>query len=167
MNKKNNFIILSLVILALIFRMLLEQFHLDWVLTGAYLSLLTIISTYYGVYSQRHNSDEEFDLMMDFKGGAQGGASFAFGAGFVTYIFYKFIQPHYLDIFIDGRRQLILDRPTENAAIALDNFNEFASMIFVPFNWSVLTIASLTFLSIFYAIVFAIITKFFPKFVNK
>ena len=167
MNKNNNYIILGLIVVAFICRMLLEQFELSWMYTGAYLSLLTIIATYYGLYSQRSNSEEEFDFLMDIKGGAQGGASFAFGTGVLTYVFYKLVHPHFLDIFIDGRRQEILSIPSDDAQLALDNFNEFASMIFVPFNWSVLTIAALTFLSIFYAFIFAAITKFFPKFVNQ
>lgn len=173
MNKKNNFIILGLILLAFIFRMLFEQFNIDWSLTWSYLSLFTIISTYYGIYSQRQNSDETFDFLMDFKGGAQGGATFAFGTGIFTYIFYKLISPNFLQHFDTQRRAEILQSLTDNGETAeniskiMENHQNMGEMIYVPGNWSVITIAALTFLSVFYAIIFALITKFFPKFVNQ
>lgn len=173
MTKNNNFVILGLIIIAFICRMIFETFGISWTFNLYYLSFLAIASTYYGLYSQRHNSTEAFDFIMDFKGGAQGGAMFAFGTGALTYVFYKLVHPHFLDIFIYNRRQLILDQqiqantPAETSELAINNFNAFAEMIFVPFNWSMITVAALTFLSIVYALVFALITKFFPKFVNQ
>lgn len=173
MSKSNNYTILGLIVIAFICRLSLESLEIDWTYTWSYLSLLTIVSTYYGLYSQRHNSEETFDFMMDFKGAAQGGAFFAFGNGILTYVFYKLIHPHFLEIFVEKRRYEIMESLTANNETqetidaSVQNFNSMAEMIYVPGNWSIITITSLTFLSLFYALVFAGITKFFPKFVNK
>ncbi len=173
MNKKNNFTILGLILIGFICRMLFEQFQIDWSFTWSYLSLLTIISTYYGLYSQRQNSMEEFDFLMDFKGAAQGGAMFSFGTGFLTYLFYKVINPYFLENFDMNRRKEILEVLTANGESAenitkiMENHQAMGEMIYVPFNWSIITLTALTFLSIFYAVIFAGITKYFPKFVNQ
>lgn len=173
MNKKNNFTILGFILIGFICRMLFEQFQIDWSLTWSYLSFLTIISTYYGMYSQRQNSSEEFDFLMDFKGGAQSGAMFAFGTGIFTYVFYKVINPFFLENFDMNRRKEILEALTvngesaENIAMVMENHQNMGELIYSPFHWSVITVAALTFLTIFYAVVFAGITKFFPKFVNQ
>jgi hypothetical protein len=173
MKKNTNYVILGLIILAFIFRMLFEQFSIDWSLTWSYLSLFTIISTYYGLYMQRQNSDEEFDYLMDFKGGAQGGAMFAFGTGVFTFVFYKFINPYFLENFDANRRSEILDVLTqngesaENIAKVMENHQAMGEMIYAPLNWSVITIAALTFLAVFYGFLFAFIAKFFPKFINQ
>jgi hypothetical protein len=170
---KNNYTIPGLIVLAIICRLALESFEIDWSYTWSYLSLLTVTSAYYGIYSQRQNSKESFDFMMDFKGAAQSGAFFSLGYGIFTYIFYKLIHPHFLDTFIATRRADILNvlqatnetQEVTDAAIA--NFNSFAEMIYVPGNLSIITVTALTFLSLFYAFIFALITKFFPKFVNQ
>lgn len=173
MIKNSNTVIFGFVITAFILRLLLEQFHLDWDYKMWYLTFFATISTYFGLYAQRQNSDEQFDFLMDVKGAAQGGALFALGTGIFTYIFYSFIHPHFLEIYVGDRRNEILEGLTTNhateetASLAIANFNEMANMIYTPMNWSVITVASLTFLSIFYAITFSLITKFFPKFVNK
>ena len=153
--------------------MVFETFQIDWTHTWAYLSFITILATYYGIYSQRQNSTEEFDFTMDFKGGAQGGSLFALGYGIFTYIFYKWIHPHFLEIFLSTRKQDIIDRlhktdqNEETIRAALDNFNAFAELIYVPGNLAVITLTSLVFLSIVYGLIFATIAKFFPKFVNQ
>ena len=122
---------------------------------------------------QRQNSTEEFDFTMDFKGAAQGGAIFAVGYGIFTYVFYKLIHPHFLEIFVSTRKQEILDQliknneSTEVITAASENFNAFAELIYVPGNLAVITITSLTFLAIIYALIFAAITKYFPKFINQ
>lgn len=173
MTKGNYYTFLGLILIGIICRLVFETFQIDWTYTWAYLSFLTIISTYYGIYSQRQNSDEEFDFTMDFKGGAQGGSLFALGYGIFTFVFYKWIHPHFLEIFLTTRRQDIMDalhatkQSEETIRAALDNFNSFAELIYVPGNLSVITITSLVFLSIFYGLIFALIAKFLPKFVNQ
>ena len=173
MSKNYNYIILGLITLAFIFRMLLEQYQLKWFLTGSYLSLFVIISSYYGIYSQRQNSNEKFDFMMDLKGGAQGGAFFAIGTGIMTYVFYKLIHPSYLQDFDINRREEILaalienGKSTEVISKIMTNHENMGALILVPGNWSILTMATLTFLAIFYSFIFSLITKFLPKFVNQ
>ena len=66
MNKKNNYTILGFIIISFIIRMLFEQFGIDWSYTWVYLSLFVIISTYYGLFSQRQNSDEQFDPFVQY-----------------------------------------------------------------------------------------------------
>ena len=173
MTKGNWYALLGLIIIGVIFRLAFETLHIDWSNTWAYLSFLTIISTYYGIYSQRQNSTEKFDFTMDFKNAAQAGAIFALGYGIFTYVFYKLIHPHFLEIFIKTRKQEILDQlqntnqKQEVIDAAIENFNAFADLIYVPGNLSIITITSLTFLAIVYALVFATIAKYFPKFVNQ
>ncbi len=173
MTKGNYYTFLGFILIGIIFRLVFETFQIDWTHTWAYLSFLTILSTYYGIYSQRQNTKEEFDFTMDFKGGAQGGSMFALGYGFFTYIFYKWIHPHFLEMFLSNRRHDIMQALTdtgqtdETIRAALDNFNSFAELIYVPGNLSVITITSLVFLSIVYGVIFAVIAKFFPKFVNQ
>ncbi|MGB0390180.1 MAG: DUF4199 family protein [Salibacteraceae bacterium] len=173
MNKGNWYTFLGLILVGIICRLIFESFQIDWSNTWAYLSFLTIISTYYGIYAPRHNSEEQFDFTMDFKGAAQGGAIFALGYGVFTYIFYKLIHPHFLEIFITTRRQEILDQLNKNNQTeevinaAIENFTAFADLIYVPGNLAIITVTSLTFLAIIYALVFATIAKYFPKFVNK
>jgi hypothetical protein len=173
MKNSGNYTILGFILVAIICRLALESFNISWEYTWSYLSLITIASSYYGLYSQRHNSDEEFDFMMDIKGAAQGGAYFAIGYGVFTYVFYKLIHPHFLVTFIEKRKADILNALTESNATedvinaAIDNFTSFADMIYVPGNLAIITVTSLTFLSVFYAIIFSVITKFFPKFVNQ
>ena len=173
MLKSNNYTIPGLIVIAIISRLALETLDIDWSYTWSYLSLLTVISTYYGIYSQRQNSVESFDFMMDFKGAAQGGALFSLGYGLFTYLFYKVIHPHFLETFISTRRADIVNAlKTTNESqdvveAAVANFNSFAEMIYVPGNLAIITVTTLTFLSIFYAFIFAFITKFFPKFINQ
>ncbi|MFT6801611.1 MAG: hypothetical protein ACJA2N_000789 [Salibacteraceae bacterium] len=173
MNKSNWYTFLGIILIAVICRLAFESFDIDWSNTWGYLSFLTIVSTYYGMYAQRRNSDEEFDFTMDFKGGAQGGAVFAVGYGIFTYIFYKVIHPYFLEIFVTTRKQEILDQLNKNnqteevITAATENFNAFADLIYVPGNLAIITVTSLTFLTLVYALVFAVIAKFFPKFVNK
>ena len=173
MINSKNLTIPGLIVLAIICRLALETFNIDWSYTWSYLSLLTVISTYYGIYSQRQGAVESFDFMMDFKGAAQGGALFALGYGVFTYLFYKVIHPHFLETFISTRRADIvnaLQANNENQEMmnsAVENFNSFAEMIYVPGNLAIITVTSLTFLSVFYALIFAFITKFFPKFINQ
>ncbi|UTW65277.1 DUF4199 family protein [bacterium SCSIO 12643] len=173
MTKSNHYTLLGFILIAFICRLSLESLGIDWSYTWSYLSLLTIVSVYYNMYSQRHNSDETFDFVMDFKGAAQGGAYFAFGTGILTYVFYKLIHPHFLEVFVEERRYEIMESLTANNEsqetidAAIENFGAMAELIYVPGNWSIITTAFLTFLSLFYALIFAGITKFFPKFVNK
>lgn len=173
MNKANWFTFLGLILIGIIFRLAFESFQIDWTHTWAYLSFLSIISSYYGIYAPRQNSTEHFDWTMDLKGAAQGGAIFALGYGLFTYAFYKFIHPHFLEIFITTRRQEIMDALKESNATeevitsAIDNFTAFADLIYVPGNLAIITLTSLTFLSIIYALIFATIAKYFPKFVNQ
>lgn len=173
MAKNFNYTILGLILLGIICRLSLESLGIDWSYTWAYLSFITILASYFGIYSPRQNSTEQFDFMMDFKGAAQGGAFFALGYGVFTYVFYKFIHPHFLEIFIATRREDIMNGLTANQAstetikLAVENFNSFAEMIYVPGNLAVITVTSLTFLTLLYALVFSLITKFFPKFVNQ
>tara|TARA_R110002050_G_scaffold220557_1_gene356395 strand:- start:4431 stop:4952 length:522 start_codon:yes stop_codon:yes gene_type:complete len=173
MLKSNNYTIPAIIVIGIICRLSLETLEIDWSYTWAYLSFLTIVASYYGIYSQRQNTEESFDFMMDFKGAAQGGALFAIGYGAFTYLFYKLIQPHFLEIFIATRRTDIANALAESNAnqetisLAIENFNSFADMIYVPGNLAIITVTSLTFLSFFYAMIFALITKFFPKFVNQ
>lgn len=101
--------IVSFIIVAFICRLMFEQLGVDWSYTWVYLSLFTIVSTYLSMYAQRHNSDEQFDFLMDFKGAAQGGALFAFGTGIFTYLFYKVINPHFLEMFVITRRDEIME----------------------------------------------------------
>ena len=173
MKSQNFYFILSLVIIAFICRMLLETFQLDWEYRLWYLSLFTVVSAYYGIYAQRHNSDETFDFLMDVKGGAQLGALFALGTSTFTFIFYQFIHPSFLANYVGERRSEILSGLTETGAdaatleAALTNFNNMAEMLYTPLNWSVITLTFITFLSLFYSLIFALIAKFFPKFINK
>ena len=173
MNKKNNYTILGFIIISFIIRMLFEQFGIDWSYTWVYLSLFVIISTYYGLFSQRQNSDEQFDFLMDFKGAAQGGAMYSFGTGILTYVFYKFIHPNFLQHFDLQRREEILAALVKNQESAdsiakiMENHQNMGELIYTPGNWAVITTTGLTFLSLFYALVFSGITKYFPKFVNK
>lgn len=173
MLKSNNYTIPGIILIGIICRLSLETLGIDWSYTWAYLSLLTIIASYYGIYSQRQTSDESFDFMMDFKGAAQSGALFAIGYGAFTYVFYKLIQPHFLETFISTRRADIANGLQESNAsqetinLAIENFNSFAEMIYVPGNLAIITVTALTFLSFFYAMIFTVITKFFPKFVNQ
>jgi len=173
MSKNYSTSILGIILVAIICRLSLETLEIDWSYTWSYLSLLTIVATYFGIYSQRQNSTESFDFMMDFKGAAQGGAFFALGYGIFTYIFYKIIHPHFLETFIATRRQDILNslsnsnESQETIQAATENFNSFAEMIYVPGNLAIITVTSLTFMSLFYALIFSLITKFLPKFVNQ
>lgn len=173
MDKGNWYTFSGIVLIGIICRLAFESLQIDWSHTWAYLSFLTIVSTYYGIYSQRHGSDESFDFTMDFKGAAQGGGIFAVGYGIFTYIFYKLIHPNFLEIFVTTRRQEILDQLNKNnqteevISAATENFNAFAELIYVPGNLAIITVTSLTFLTLVYALVFAVIAKYFPKFVNK
>ena len=173
MTKNSNSVILGFIVVAFIFRMLLEQFQLEWDYRMWYLTFFATLSTYFGMYAQRQNSDEEFDFLMDVKGAAQAGAIFAIGTGVLTFAFYKLIHPHFLEMYVTNRRDEILNglninnASSETIELAINNFNAMADMIYTPLNWSVITVASLTFLSIVYSFIFALITKFLPKFVNK
>jgi hypothetical protein len=173
MLKSSNYTILGIILLGIICRLSLESFEIDWSYTPVYLSFLSITASYYGIYSQRQNSSETFTFMMDFKGAAQGGALFAIGYGAFTYVFYKLIHPHFLETFITTRKVDIQnalvasDATQETIDAAISNFMAFADMIYVPGNLSIITITSLTFLSFFYAFIFALITNFFPKFINQ
>lgn len=172
--QKNNFLnILALIIISLIARMTIETFGWDFDYRMGYLTLFAIVSAYYGIYAQRHNSNEIFDWIMDFKGAAQLGALYAAGIGITTYVYYKLINPYFLPELVAKRKAELLtglqntgqDQATIDAA--LENVQAMADLIYVPGNWSIITVASLTVLSLVYAIIFATITKFFPRFVNK
>jgi hypothetical protein len=172
--KQNNFLfIISLIVISLIGRMLIDTFALPEDIRIGYLLLFATISAYYGVYAQRQNSGEIFDWLMDFKGGAQLGALYGLGVGITVYVYYKWINPYYLTNLVTERKNEIIEAAARNNVapetvdLALENIQSMADLLYVPGNRAILTITSMTALSLILAAIFATITKYFPRFVNQ
>lgn len=156
-------------LLAFVLRLLLDTLYLDWEWRVSYLIFIVVIVVYLGIYRQRRQSNEAFTFVMDFKGGLSSGVLYALLLGIFTFIFYHFIHADFLQNIVDTRAQEIVlqaqkngwsDEKTEQL---LENLEQFASLIYRPLNWSVLTTLAATIMSVIYASIFALIAKSFPQ----
>lgn len=173
MSRGNKYVWFGIILVSILCRMLIDTFDIDWTYTWVYLSFLTIIATYYGIYAQRGQSDEHFDFTMDFKGGIQGGGMFSFAYSVFVYIFYSWIHPHFLSVYVADRKaevlaQLAKTNDSQDVSQAvIENMTAFADLIYVPSNLALLTLISLISLSIVYALILSLINKFIPKFIIR
>ncbi|HBH06087.1 MAG TPA: hypothetical protein DDX92_05760 [Flavobacteriales bacterium] len=162
-------IALSGAALAFVLRLLLDSFYLDWEWRVSYLIFIVVIVVYLGIYSQRKQSNEYFTFVMDFKGGLTTGLLYALLLGIFTFSFYAFIHADFLQTIVDTRAEEILEQASQNGwsekktKQLLDNFEQFAGLIYRPLNWSVLTVLAASIMSVIYASIFALIARNYPQ----